>query len=181
MAIFERCSESKMIYQGQNVSLSEDTVELDDGRELIREVVHHSDVVCMVPVDDDNNVLLEKQFRYSTGKVLQEIPAGGIEAGENPVEAAQRELQEEIGYFPNKIVELGGFYAVPGYGTQYYYCYLTTELVPRQIIADDTDSIEVIKVPVDKLEQYILSGNIGDAKSTAALLLFLKYIETKEN
>ena len=175
----EKLISSKQIYLGTTISLSEDIVELPDGQKTIREVVKHSDVVAMVAIDHQDNVLLVRQFRYSAGKSLLEIPAGGIEPGEQPLNAVRRELQEEIGYLPRKIVSLGGFYAVPGYSTQYYHCYLTTDLVQSQLTAENTESIETVKIPLKQLEHRISSGEIGDAKSTAALLLFLLWI--KEN
>ncbi len=175
----EKLISSKQIYDGTTISLNEDIVEFPDGTRTIREVVRHSDVVAMVAVDRHNNVLLVKQYRFSAGKTLLEIPAGGIEPGEQPLNAVRRELQEEIGYLPKKIVSLGSFYAVPGYGTQYYYCYLTTDLTPSQLTAEDTESIDIVKIPLKQLEHCICSGKIGDAKSTAALLLFLLWL--KEN
>ena len=107
------------------------------------------------------------------GKYLLEIPAGGIEPGEEPVDCVRRELQEEIGYLPKKIERLGGFYSIPGYGTEYLHCYLATDLVPSRLVAEDTDEIEVVKVPLNKIPQLIASGEICDAKSIAALLTFL--------
>jgi len=175
----EKLLSSKQIYLGTTISLSEDIVEFPDGQKTVREVVKHSDVVAMVAIDQQDNVLLVRQFRYSTGKSLLEIPAGGIEPGEQLLNAVRRELQEEIGYLPGNIVSLGGFYAVPSYSTQYYHCYLTTDLIPSQLISDDTESIEIVKIPQKQLEHRISSGDIGDAKSTAALLLFLLWI--KEN
>jgi ADP-ribose pyrophosphatase len=176
----EKCISSRQIYKGPTISINEDIVELSDGQHTSREVVKHSDVVAMVPIDDQNNVLLVQQFRYSVGKLLLEIPAGSIEPGEQPLDAVRRELQEEIGYLPGKIRRLGGFYAIPGYGTQYYHCYLTSDLIPSQLTAEDTDSIEVIKIPLYNLEQLITSGKIGDAKSTAALLLYLHWVKENE-
>jgi ADP-ribose pyrophosphatase len=175
----EKFISTKQIYLGTTISLSEDMVELPDGQTTIREVVKHSDVVAMVAIDHNENVLMVRQFRYSAGKSLLEIPAGGIEPREQPLNAVRRELQEEIGYLPRRIVSLGGFYAVPGYSTQYYHCYLTTGLIPSQLTAEDTESIEIVKIPLKQLEHCIISGEIGDAKSTAALLLFLLWKKEK--
>ncbi len=84
----------------------------------------------------------------------------------------RRELQEEIGYFPRKIDKLGGFYSVPGYGTDYLHCFLATDLVPARLVAEDTDDIELIRVSPDEIPRLIASGEICDAKSIAALLMF---------
>lgn len=161
------------IYRGRAVNLHVDTVEKPSGNKTTREVVEHSDCVAVVVLDGQNNVLLERQFRYPVGKALLEIPAGGIDPGEEPIDCVRRELQEEIGYLPGKIERLGGFYSIPGYGTEYLYCYLATDLMPSRLVAEDTDEIEVVKVPLNKIPQLIASGEICDAKSIAALLTFL--------
>jgi ADP-ribose pyrophosphatase len=106
-------------------------------------------------------------------KFLLEIPAGGIDPGEEPIDSVRRELQEEIGYFPRKIDKLGGFYAVPGYGTEYLHCFLATDLVPSRLMAEDTDDIELVRIPLDEIPRLIASGEICDGKSIAALLMFL--------
>ena len=149
-----------------------DTVEKPSGRKTTREVIEHSECVVVVPIDDQNNILLVRQYRYSVGKFLLEIPAGGIEPGEEPIDCVRRELQEEIGYLPRKIDKLGGFYAIPGYGTEYLYCYLATDLVPSRLVAEDTEGIELVRVPQNQTPQLIASGEICDAKSIAALLSF---------
>jgi len=161
------------IYHGRGVILRVDTVEKTSGNKTTREVVEHSDCIAVVVLDDQDNVLLVRQFRYAVGKFLLEIPAGGIDPGEEPVECVRRELQEEIGYFPRKIERLGGFYSIPGYGTEYLYCFLASNLVPSRLIAEDTEGIEVVTVPPEQIPQLIASGEIYDAKSIAALLTFL--------
>jgi len=176
----EKFISSKQIYIGTTISLNEDIVEFPDGQMTVRELVRHSDVVAIVAIDDQHNVLLVKQYRYSVGKSLLEIPAGGIEPGEKHRDAVCRELQEEIGYLPRDIVSLGGFYAVPGYGTQYYHCYLAMNLIPNKLVAEDTESIEIVSIPLEQLEQSLISGEIGDAKSTAALLLFLLWVKNNK-
>jgi ADP-ribose pyrophosphatase len=164
---------SQQIYQGHAINIRVDTVEKAGGRKTTRDVVEHSDCIAVVALDEQNNVLLVRQFRHAAGKFLLEIPAGGIDPGEEPLDSVRRELQEEIGYFPLKIDKLGGFYSIPGYGTEYLHCFLTTELVPSRLIAEDTEDIELVRVSPDKIPQLITSGEICDAKSIAALLIFL--------
>ena len=161
------------IYHGRGVNMRVDTVEKPDGRKTTREVVEHSDCVAVIALDEQNNVLLVRQFRYPVGKFLLEIPAGGINPGEEPDDSVCRELQEEIGYFPRKIEGLVGFYAIPGYGTEYLHCFLATDLVPSRLIAEDTEDIELVRVSIEQISQLIVSGEICDAKSIAALLMFL--------
>ena len=169
----ERKLASQEIYHGRAVNLRVDTVQKVGGTETTREVVEHSDCVAVVVVDDQDKVLLVRQFRHPVGKFLLEIPAGGIEPGEEPLDSVRRELQEEIGYFPRKTDRLGGFYAVPGYGTEYLHCFLATDLMPGRLVAEDTDDIELVRVSPDEIPRLIASGEICDAKSIAALLMFL--------
>jgi len=164
---------TQQIYQGRAVNIRVDTVEKTSGRKTTREVVEHSDCIAVVALDEQDNVLLVRQFRHPVGRFLLEIPAGGIDPGEEPIDSVRRELQEEIGYFPQKIDKLGGFYATPGYGTEYLYCFLATDLVPARLVAEDTEDIELVRVSLDEIPRLIASGAICDAKSIAALLMFL--------
>jgi ADP-ribose pyrophosphatase len=170
---------TEQIYQGRAVNIRVDTVEKAGGKKTTREVVEHPDCVAVVALDEQGNVLLVRQFRHPVGKFLLEIPAGGIDPGEEPVDSVRRELQEEIGYFPHKIEKLGGFYSVPGYGTEYLHCFLATDLVPSRLVAEDTDDIELVRVPKEEIPGLITSGEICDAKSIAALLTFLHIRESK--
>ena len=166
----ERAISSRQIYDGRAVKLRVDTVEKPDGRRTTREIVEHSDCVAAVVLDAEDNVLLVRQFRRAVGEGLLEIPAGGIEPDEDPIDCVRRELQEEIGYLPGKLSELGGFYSAPGYCTEYLYLYLAVDLVPSQLEAEDTDEIDVVRVPLSKVPGLIASGEIRDAKSIIGLL-----------
>jgi ADP-ribose pyrophosphatase len=168
----ERKTATRRVYRGHAVGMRVDTVETSSGKETIREVVEHSECVAVVVVDEEDNVLLVRQFRYAVGKFLLEVPAGGIDHGEDPLDAVRRELQEEIGYLPRRIDRLGGFYAIPGYGTEYMHCFLADDLVSSRLTAEDTEGIELVRVPVEQILQLINSGEICDAKSIAALLMF---------
>jgi ADP-ribose pyrophosphatase len=164
---------SQQIYQGRAVNIRVDTVEKADGKKTTREVVEHSDCIAVVALDEQNSVLLVRQFRHPVGRFLLEIPAGGIDPGEEPLDSVRRELQEEIGYLPREIDKLGGFYSIPGYGTEYLHCFVASDLVPSRLMAEDTEDIELVRISLNKIPRLIASGEICDAKSIAALLMFL--------
>ena len=86
-----------------------------------------------------------------------------------------REMQEETGFLPRKLVRLGGFYSTPGYCTEYLYLYLATDLTPSRLYDEDTEGIEVVPVPVAQVTELIMSQKICDAKSIAGLLAYLEY------
>jgi len=168
----EKTLSSQLIYDGRAVKLRVDTVRMPSGRETRREIVEHRDCVAIVAVDADDNVLLVKQFRKSVEKELLEIPAGGIDPGEDPVTTVRREMQEETGYLPGKVEKLGGFYSSPGFCTEYLYLYLATDLTPSPLYAEDTESIKLVRVPISQIPSLIASGSICDAKSIAGLLTY---------
>jgi ADP-ribose pyrophosphatase len=170
----EKTLSSKLIYEGRAVRLRVDTVRIPGGRETTREIVEHGDCVAIIALDDKENVLLVSQFRKSVEKELLEVPAGGIEPGEKLEECVRREMREETGFLPKKVERLGGFYSSPGYCTEYLHLFLATDLVPSPLQADDTESIRLLQVPLSEVLGLINSGSICDAKSIAALLLFLE-------
>lgn len=171
----EKTLSSRIIYEGRAVKLRVDTVQTASGRQTTREIVEHADCVAIVAVDAEDNILLVNQFRKPVEKQLLEIPAGGIDAGEDAETAVVREMREETGFWPQRVEHLGGFYSAPGYGTEYLYLYLATELTPSQLYAEDTEGIEVVRVPMAQIPELIASGKICDAKSIAGLLAFLEY------
>ena len=166
----EKTISSQRVYEGRAVKLRVDTVNKSNGKTTTREIVEHSDCIAVVPIDSKDNVLLVSQFRKAVGKYLLEIPAGGIDPGEQPMAAVRRELQEEIGYIPNKIDKIGGFYAAPGYSTEYLHLYVATYLLPSKLEAEDTEDIQVVRVPLSRIPDMINSGEICDAKSIVGLL-----------
>jgi len=174
----EETLSSREIYSGRILKLRIDDVRLPDGNQTKREIVEHSDAVAIVAIDSDGNVLLVKQFRKPVERKLLEIPAGCIEEGEEADTTVRRELQEETGYRPQNIERLGGFYSTPGFCTEYMHLYLATELVADKRHAEDTDDIELVHVPLQRIAELIDSGAICDAKSIAGLLL---YMSTKKS
>jgi ADP-ribose pyrophosphatase len=175
----EKTISSRLLFEGRAVKLRVDTVKLPDGRQSTREIVEHADCVAVIPVDADRNILLVRQYRTPVGKELLEIPAGGIDYGEDTETAVSRELREEIGYLPKKLRSIGGFYSTPGYCTEYLYLYIASELVPSQLFAEDTEGIEVVRVAAGEIPGLISTGAICDAKSIAGLLLYLEMPEAQ--
>jgi len=171
--IEEKVLSSELIYEGRAFTVRVDTVRTVDGRKTTRDIVEHGECVAVVAVDPDGKILLVRQYRLPAGKQLLEIPAGGIDGGEKPADAVQREMQEETGYLPKKVEKLGGFYSAPGFCTEYLHLYLATELVPSRMVAEDTDSITLVRITPEEITGLIQSGEICDAKSIAGLLTWM--------
>ena len=170
----ERVTHSERLYRGKILALRRDTVLLAKGDrqvEAVREVVEHDPTVVIVPVDDEDNVLLVRQYRHSTGQVLLEAPAGGMEPGEAPEQAVQRELQEETGHTARRVVPLGGFWIAPGWATEYMHAFLVSDLAEAQACPDEDEEIQVERVPRSRVLDLVRRGEIQDAKSIAALLM----------
>ena len=165
--------ESQQVYQGRIVTLRVDTVRLPSGRLTTREIAEHSESVCMVPLDEQGNVLMVRQFRKPAGAELLEVPAGGVEPGEEPQAAALRELQEEIRFTAGTLRLLAEFWVTPGWSTEYMYVYLATGLQPASLSPDYDENISVERVPLAQVQEMIHEGQIKDGKSIAALLLAL--------
>lgn len=166
----EKTVSSQRVFEGRALKLRIDTVLKRGGKQTTREIVEHSDCVAVVVVDSKDRAILVRQYRKAVDKFLLEIPAGSIEPGEQPIECVRRELQEETGYLPNRIERLGGFYSAPGYCTEYLHLYLATHLIPSRRKAEDTEEIEVVRIPLSRIPDMIASGEICDAKSIAGLL-----------
>ncbi len=170
----EKIISTEFVFRGRAVNLRVDTVEMPDGRRTTREIVEHPDCVAIVPVDAEGNVLLVRQYRHAPGKELLEIPAGGIDPGEDPETAVRREMGEETGFSPMKVTRLGGFYSSPGFCTEYLHLFLATDLVPNRLQAEDTEGIQVIRVRPEELEGLIRSETICDSKSIAGIYTYLR-------
>jgi len=169
--------ESRLIYQGRIINVREDIVRLSNGKLTQREIVEHGETICVVPLDNDGNVLLVEQYRKPAGQRLLEVPAGGIDEGETPEEATLRELQEEVGFTARKLQHLTTFWCTPGFCTEQMHAYLATELGPSSLAPDDDEELRVVPTPLDKIPGLIGDNTICDAKSIAALLLVLRLRE----
>jgi ADP-ribose pyrophosphatase len=148
-----------------------DTVNLPNGGTSQREIIEHGDSVVMVPVDDEQCVLLVRQYRKAPEKLLLELPAGGLEDGESPEEGVLRELQEEIGFTAGKLQHMSSFWLTPGFCTEYTHAYIATDLRSSVLAPDGDENIVVVTVPLAQIPDMIRSGEIEDAKSISALLM----------
>ncbi len=169
----ERTVSRKDLFDGRVVQLHVDEVELANGKRTTREVAEHADAVVVLPVDESGRALLVRQYRYPIGQDLLEAPAGGIDPGEAPEQAAQRELQEEIGFRAGNLESLGGFWTAPGFCTEYMYAFLARDLSPSVLDADDDEVIVVERHDLDSIRAMIRDGRIVDAKTIAAYWMAL--------
>jgi len=162
---------TRRVYDGRLLRLRVDKVRLPSGRTTTREIVEHRGAVVIVALDDQERVLLVRQYRKPVEKTLLELPAGTLEVSENPEDCAFRELQEETGYRAATLETLATFYAAPGYCDEHLYLYLATDLHREVIGAAEDESIEVVLLPLDEALSRVRRGEICDAKSIAGLLL----------
>lgn len=170
---------SKTIYRGKILNLRVDTVELPDGHTAKREIVEHSGAVIIVPVKQDGQLVLVKQYRHATGKIALELPAGNIEPGEGLESSALRELQEETGYEAKELVKLCSVYSTPGFSDEKLHIFFATGLTLLQQNLDDEEFIEVLAVPWEKAITMIWSGEICDAASVAGILAVDRYMKNR--
>ena len=164
----EETVRSEEVFRGKLITVRKDTVRLPGGKTTEREIVVHPDVVAILPVLDDGRIVLVRQFRKATERVLLEAPAGGIDGDETPEEAVRREMIEETGYRVGSLELLYTFYTSPGFTTEKMYLYRATGLEPGKA-TEETDQIEVVCLTKEEAEEAIRSGQIADAKSILAV------------
>lgn len=180
MEFFEKQISSKSVYKGYIVNIRSDIAELKDGKMVVREVVEHAGGVAVVPVDEHGRVLMVRQYRYPMGMELLEVPAGKLEAGEDPYECAVRELSEETGCTAGKMISLGKIYTSPGFSTEILHLYLATELIGGEMHLDEGEFLSVEAVPAGKLVEMIMSGEIKDAKTIIGVLKAVQILENTD-
>ena len=160
------------------LSVSRLHVAASDGEEFDRHVVHHPGAVVVVPVIGDE-ALLVRQWRVATGRVLLEIPAGKRDVeGEAPETTANRELEEEIGYVAGRLDKLCEFYNSPGFCDEYTHLFLATELEERTraAVSHEEAAMTIERVPLDRVDELVATGELIDAKSIIGLLLARRFL-----
>ena len=162
------------LFKGRVIAVREDRVLEPSGRECVREIVVHPGAVCIVARPQPDEVILIRQYRHATGRHLLEIPAGTLHHGEQPIDCAFRELEEETGYRARNMVERARFWTTPGFTNEIMYLYEASDLDKTQIHPDDDEFIEVQIVRNTDALQMIDDGRIQDAKSILGLLRVLR-------
>ncbi len=176
MRLDEKMISSEEIFNGVAVHLVKDEILLPNGNKGIREVVRHPGAVCVIPVTDDGEVIFVNQFRYAIGRVTIEVPAGKLEKGEDPTEAALRELSEETGITAGKIEPLGAIYTSPAIIDEIIYMYIATDLKQGEQHLDEDEFVNVVKMPLSEAVDMVMHGKIMDAKTEAIVLKAEKYL-----
>ncbi len=170
MHLFEKTIDSEVKYEGKILTVCSDKAELENGAIVSRDVIRHSGGVGVVPVTDEGDVLFVRQFRYPFQKVLMEIPAGKLNAGEDHAEAGRRELQEETVCTCKQCRYMGYMIPTPAYCQEITHMYLATGLEGGKQNLDDDEFLEVVKIPLDKAVEMVMNGEIEDGKTQLALL-----------
>ncbi len=169
--LIEKKLNTANVFCGKLLNVFTDEIELPDGNKAEREYIKHVGAVCIVALTDDNKVIVERQYRYPMHEVTLEIPAGKLDSkGEDPLEAARRELKEETGAVADKMTYLGKFYPTPAYSDEVIYMFLAEGLHFEEQSLDEDEFLTVELVPIEELANAITSGEVPDGKTQAAIL-----------
>lgn len=162
---------SREVYRNRWISVREDIAELPDGRTTLYGVVTMGAAAGVLPFLDDRHVLMVRQHRYVTGESCRwEMPTGGVHPGETPLDAAQRELREEVGHEAGRLEPLGPFYSSKSVCDETCHLFIGHELRPAAAAPDDTEFLEVAALPFDAVLDMALANEIRDAMTLIAVL-----------
>ncbi len=171
MELIEKTLRRYVAFEGKIINMRQDTVELENGKTATRDVVEHPGGVCVLPLTDQNEVIMVKQFRYPYGEVIYEIPAGKLDRrGEDPLDCGKRELEEEAGMIADEFTFLGRMYPSPGYCAEIIHIYLARGLHPSKQHLDEDEFLEVYKIPFQTVFEAVMAGEITDGKTQIAVL-----------
>jgi ADP-ribose pyrophosphatase len=170
MKLDEKTINKNYVYTGKIINVRRDDAALPNGKPCIREVVEHSGGVCIAALTDECELLFVRQFRYPYMQVIPELPAGKLEKGEDPFDSGKRELEEETGCIADEYFDLGKFYPSPGYCGEIIHLYAAKKLHKTKQNLDEDEFLSVEKIPLEKAVEMILSNEIRDGKTQAAVL-----------
>jgi len=161
---------SKLVYSGKMLKVHEDEVHLPDGSTARREYVAHPGAALILPVFDDDSVLLERQYRYPVAQHCYELPAGKLEPDESSLDTAKRELLEETGYVAQEWSTVCTMLPGIGYSNEHIECFLARKLSFRGASLDEGEFLETLRLPVGEALQWVRDGTIRDSKTMLGLL-----------
>lgn len=171
MELWEKTVTSELIFDGKVVHLYKDTVELPGGVTSLREYVKHLGAVCVIPITDEGEIILERQYRYAVDRILVEIPAGKLDyAGEDFREAALRELREETGAVAAELIDMGDYFGSPAIMGEQIRMFMARGLTFGENKLDEDEFLEVFRVPLDKAVDMVMAGEIPDGKTQCGIL-----------
>lgn len=165
---------SEPIFKGKIISLQVDHVQLPNGETATREIVKHPGAVAVMALIDDKMIVVE-QYRKPLEKSQVEIPAGKLDAGEDPLQAALRELEEETGYRSEHIKHVSSFYTSPGFADEILHLYIAEHLIKGQARPDEDEFLECEAITLEQAQQYIREARISDAKTIMAVYAWQLY------
>jgi len=167
--LVEHRLDSDSVYDGSLLHVRRDRVRLPDGNEAVREHILHPGAVMIIPLLENGDLVMERQYRYPLHRVFLELPAGKIDAGEDPLATAQRELLEETGYTAVEWRRLGCIHPVISYSNEQINIYLARGLTLQGRQLDHGEFLEVVEIPLLRAIDLVRSGEITDAKTVAGL------------
>jgi len=170
---YEKQLKTKRLYEGKILNLRIDEVEMSSGVQAVREIVEHKPAVGVLAITENSSVLLVKQFRYAVGAEMLEICAGIVEDGESFCETAVRELQEELGYYPQELEEIARFYVSPGFCEEMIVLFAARDLRPSRLEHDEDEELSTVEILVSEIPNLLKSGTVKDGKTWAALVWFM--------
>ena len=159
------------VYSGRAFDVQRVRILMPDGHQGFYDLVQHPDSVSIVPLTADGKLLFVRQHRIGAGRDLLELPAGVMEAGEDPAECAARELREETGMAAGTLVKLGQAYLTPGYCTELMHFFFASQLYPAPLEADADEFLHLEALPVGEALDTARRGELFDSKTLAALFL----------
>lgn len=173
--LVEKKLNSKNVFKGHLLDVYKDSVALPNNNTSIREYIHHPGAAAVLPVFDNGDVLLVRQYRYPVRQILYEVPAGKIDAGEDPETTAWRELEEETGLVGKKMTYIGHFYPTVGYSDEIIYLYTAWDLSENETKMEDDEFLIPVKIPFSETVKMIEEGVINDGKTVIALYRMLEW------